>query len=126
MGACMALGSQKWNGNWADLVKAPSSSNATITPYQGDSASVSACATISDSRNVPASMPAISRPPNSARPPPAVITSDCSAAARASLEIELKPIRRNEMKLVISQKTNMAIRLSDSTVPSIAAMNSRI
>ena len=29
-GAAMALGSQKWKGNWADLVKAPANTSKTI------------------------------------------------------------------------------------------------
>ncbi len=33
--AAMALGSQKWKGNWALLVSAPMANKAKMAPYQG-------------------------------------------------------------------------------------------
>jgi hypothetical protein len=57
---------------------------------------------IAISEKVPASMPISSSPPKSASPPPAVMTSDWSAALRASADVELKPIRKKEIRLVIS------------------------
>ncbi len=35
VGACIAFGSQKWNGNWADLVNAASRISAAIPTYVG-------------------------------------------------------------------------------------------
>ncbi len=80
----------------------------------------------SDSEKVPRVMPISRMPANSASPPPPVTTSDCRAALRASGRLELKPISMNDSRLVASQKTNITTRLSDSTVPSMAVMNSRI
>ncbi len=68
--------------------------------------------------------PISSTPASSARPPPPVITSAIRAPSRASWRCDQKPISRNELMLVISQKTISSNRLPDSTMPSMAPMNS--
>lgn len=68
--------------------------------------------------------PIINTPPNNARPPPAVSTKAMRAPSRASLRCDQNPISRNELILVSSQNTISKSRLPDSTMPSIAPMNS--
>lgn len=68
--------------------------------------------------------PISSTPPSNARPPPAVSTNAMRAPSRASLRCDQKPISRKELRLVSSQNTISSSRLPDSTMPSIAPMNS--
>ena len=122
----MALGSQKWNGAWADLVNAPSSTRTMISGKRGLVTSAVLSATSALIEKVPAVTPIRMMPAKSARPPPTVTRSDCSAALRAAALVLSKPTSRKERRLVISQKTKTMIRLSASTVPSIAVMKSRM
>ncbi len=118
----MALGSQKWKGNCADLVKQPIS---TSTVIPGSSAE--ACTTagsICDRRSVPVSCPSSSRPASSARPPAPVSSSACRALRRLFGSSWVKPMSRNDVTVVSSQNTNSAMASSAVTRPSMDTMNS--
>ncbi|XQU72057.1 hypothetical protein OJJOAM_004846 [Cupriavidus sp. H18C1] len=124
VGAAIAWGSQKWNGNCADLVKTASSTSTIIGGYSGCFCTVPALAITSDSSMLPQIWPSSSTPASSASPPPPVIVSAMRAPLRASERYDQKPISRKETMLVNSQNTTSSSRLLDSTTPSIAAMNS--
>ncbi len=60
-----------------------------------------------------------------ASPPRAVTSSAVTAPLRAGSSSYQKPISRNEVRLVISQKMNKRMRSSASATPSMAPMNAR-
>ncbi len=84
VGAAMAWGSQKWKGNWADLVKAPIRIRIRAGPKSGDARTWSPRRMISLSSYEPAISPSISMPAISASPPPPVTISAMRAPWRES------------------------------------------
>src|SRR5690606_29510278 len=76
----------------------------------------------SESEYVSSAAPMSRNETSSASPPAPVTRNDMSAERRADGESESKPINRNEMTLVASQKRKRTSRLSASTAPSIAVM----
>jgi hypothetical protein len=129
VGAVIASGSQKWNGNCADLVNAPARTRTSATGYSAwvarstparaeirDAATGSTPRSIAIARNV-------TNPASNASPPAPVTSSACSADRRAAAERWSNPISRNEQTEVSSQYTNSAIRSSATTSPSIAPRN---
>ena len=77
-------------------------------------------ARIADIEYVPAVSPSRMNPPSMASPPRPVMSSACSAPARAAAFSSLVPMSRNDVIEVSSQNRNSANRLSDSTRPNIA------
>ncbi|MNZ65842.1 hypothetical protein D3C78_840430 [compost metagenome] len=124
VGAAMAWGSQKWNGNCADLVNTPSSTRHSATGNNALPCSRSRAASTSVSSKLPTVWPISRMPASSARPPPPVTASDMRAPLRASERWFQKPIRRNDDRLVSSQNTSISSRFSVSTTPSMEPMNS--
>ena len=120
----MACGSQKWNGNCADLVNAPSSTSTRMVSYSGCALITAPDASTCVSSKLPTTCPSSSTPASSASPPAPVIMSARRAPRRASASRRQNPIRRNELRLVSSQKVTSSNRFSASTTPSIAPMNS--
>ena len=82
-GAAMALGNQKWKGNWADLVNAPSKIKIRIVVNPGWAAktATSICSN-SEILNVPAKFPSKMTPAKKHSPPAPVTSKACKAAAR--------------------------------------------
>ncbi len=87
VGATMAPGSHEWNGYCADLVNAPTSTSTrptvTVVP-DGGSASTWLSSNVPPP---PVAWPISTNPASMARPPAPVISSACSAAARALAEV---------------------------------------
>ena len=71
---------------------------------------------------MPAAWPRRTKPASIASAPAPVTSRPCSAARRAAAFSCEYPMRRNDVRVVSSQKTNSAMRLSAVTTPSIASM----
>ena len=108
-----------WNGNWADLVNAPARKQS---PAAVEMAGGSASRT--DNSNVPCSAYTASMPNSIASPPMAVSPNALVAPSQAAGRCQWKPISRKDDTLVSSQKTSSRMRLSASTTPIMAALNS--
>ncbi|CAM3982753.1 hypothetical protein DEMA109039_02440 [Deinococcus marmoris] len=122
VGASIAVGSHRWKGSCALLVKAASSvsSSAGINRGEARTASRSSPERVvlppaTDSRATAANRPS---------PPSALTRNALIAPSRASLRVCHRPIKRKLVTLVISQKANRAIMLSLRTSPSIEPPNS--
>ena len=124
VGAAIAWGSQKWNGNCALLVKQPSSTSTSAGTYSGCARSTSPDFNTVSSSVVPTIWPITSTPASRHSPPAPVTASAMRAPSRASARWRQKPISRNDDRLVSSQNTTSSIRLSAITRPSMAPMNS--
>ena len=124
VGAAMAWGNQKWNGNWALLVKAPSSTRHRISGYNSLPRIRSPLASTSVSENDPTTSPINNTPASSARPPMPVTVIAMRAPLRAPVWWPQKPISRKELRLVSSQNTTSNSRLSLVTTPSMAPIKS--
>ncbi len=84
VGAAIACGSQKWNGNCALFVNAPTSTSSSAGTYSGLARMRSPEASTTSSWVLPTMWPISSTPPSSASPPPPVIASAILAPSRAS------------------------------------------
>ena len=108
-----------WNGNWADLVNAPARKQSPAAVEIGDASASSAV-----NSNVPCSAYTANRPNSIASPPMAVSPNALVAPSHAAGRCQWKPISRKDDTLVSSQKTSSSTRLSASTTPIMAALNS--
>ncbi len=126
VGAAIAFGSQKWNGNWADFVAAPARINQKIAPAIGLDWTSAALFNQTCMDQLPVICESMIKPASMARPPPPVTSSACQAAALADGCSCSNPIKRNEEILVNSQKMNNNNPLSLTTTPSMADINNRI
>jgi len=118
----MALGSQKWKGNWADFVKAPSRIRTRLGRYQGWARMASPEVRITESSKLPAMCPSSRRPPSRARPPAPVMVRASRAPLRASARPCQKLMSRKDDRLVSSQKASRSRTFSARTSPSMAPM----
>ena len=84
VGAAIALGNQKWKGNCADFVNAPSKIKTMIPCRCGEAITTSPLAMISEICHEPASIPSNTNPASKASPPVPVTSSAWSAFLRAS------------------------------------------
>jgi len=84
VGAAMALGNQKWNGNWADFVNAPSATSTTTAGNMGLASSALGSAMTPLMEVVPVAAMMSRKPASMANPPPAVTSNACRALARLS------------------------------------------
>ena len=113
----MAPGSQAWNGVWADLVRAPTSTSTRATDTTEPEGEV--CR-----RPVkvhwPVCWPSSTKPANMARPPTPVMSSASWAAARAAGWRSSVPMSRNDVTDVSSQKMNSSRTSSAITRPVMA------
>jgi hypothetical protein len=124
VGATIAPGSHEWNGYWADLVNAPTSTSTRPT-VTGVPVGGSARTRLSWNDPPPSTAcPISTNPASMARPPAPVISSACRAAARALTDSWSLPMSRNDVIEVSSQKPKSRIRLSARTRPSIDPANS--
>ena len=116
VGAAIAPGNQKWNGNCADLVNAPSNSieaaTLAIVPVGARS-----CNFANDV--VPNWFCSKPMPTNMHNPPAPVVSSARTAERRATSDLSCRPISKNDHTDVSSQKINMVNRSSASTSPVI-------
>lgn len=118
--ATMESGSQDWNGNWADFVKAATARSTASTVLSVGSCQIPLSSTpLRDAVPVVATMVATAA--SRASPPPTVTSSVRIAGSRAwSPE---RPMRKKEAKEVNSHATNRTTRLSASTSRSMEAAN---
>ncbi len=91
VGATIAPGSQKWNGNWADLASAPRATRPTATSAWVPESSEPR---IADSDHDPVSCASRTKPASIARPAALVVMSARSAAVRARSTSSSMPISR--------------------------------
>ena len=122
----MARGSQKWNGNCADLVKTPTRMQASAAGASGEDSNAATCAGLEAMpliEKVPVIWATSRMPSASTRPPRPVTCSASRAPARAFGSSSWWPMSRNEERLVISQKRKRRSRSSDRAIPIIAPMN---
>src|SRR5690606_29049835 len=124
VGAFIAPGNQKWKGNCADLVKAPIKRKPNINGYSSCCMIISRSLIKAEIEYVPAILPINTNPATRKNPPIPVIVSAVNALFLDSACSLLKPIRKNELILVSSQKIKSNSRLSDRTSPNIADMKS--
>ena len=120
----MALGSQKWNGTCADLVKAATSDEAEDPGIGG--ADAAARPRARERRDVPGAGDDVQQDAAGQQRQPADAGDDqrLHRGAAGGGRSWSKPISRNEVTAVSSQKAKSATRLSASTSPSIAPMKS--
>ena len=89
VGAAMAAGSQKWNGAWADLVRAPISTSATATSSSpripGSAMRAGAASSTPEIRQEPETWASMMRPASMARPPNVVTIRAVMAERRAKM-----------------------------------------
>ena len=124
VGPSIASGSQTCSGNWADLPIAPvNTPTASQVRMMSEMAPVTAISWISGMSSVPVCVHTRRMPDRKPRSPRRVTTNALVAAALAVGRSNQKPMSRYEQRPTISQKTNSITRLSDSTSPSMAAVN---
>ena len=123
VGAAIACGSQKWNGNCALFVSTPSRISSSIAGYHGCERTVSPAASTTSKSKLPTMLPSTSTPSSSAKPPPTVTIAAMRAPRRASGRWYQYAISMNDVRPVSSQNTTSWIKLPESTVPSMAPMN---
>ncbi|SKF62608.1 Uncharacterised protein [Mycobacteroides abscessus subsp. abscessus] len=91
MAAAIAPGSQKWNGNSADLLSAPTSTSSTPATAIGP---LGCFSRMTARLKVSAVRPSATMPESIARPPKVVTISAVSAAPRLALRVKSLPISR--------------------------------
>src|SRR5690606_13103940 len=118
----MAPGSQKWKGNWADLVNAAIKTKKINQPYSPCSLINSDEDSNSDRLYVPTASPSAMAAANKNNPPKPVMPNATRADFLESSSWLLNPIKKKELMLVNSQKTNNEMTLSERTNPNMEAM----